>query len=141
MDQQSWWASTDIISELPGGHQSARKPDNRRNRFGPAQCDVQRHHRPLAKANNGCFEGSEFGACKLGIDKFVENRCGCFHACKKVFGRPISDTEPLTPHWCHVAWKWRIRRDELGVGQEFGHVGRETDEIVSIGAQTMQQDD
>ena len=74
------------------------------------------------------------------VDKGVEDRRRRAHAGQLRPGAAILRAVPLVAVGRHVAREGRVRRQELGLGQQRRPIGGEPDQIVAVGAEPVQQD-
>ncbi len=76
---------------------------------------------------------------KLEIEEAVEHWPRHAASFQHARGRAVHQAEPLAAGGRHVVGKRRVRCDERGMGQRARDVGRQPDQIVAVGADTMQQ--
>ena len=108
---------------------------------------MQRHHRPLAEADQSEARIVEAEPGEFGVEKGVERRprrndaAPALIRAARVVGREDVEPEPLPARRRAGAALGRVRRNESGVGQQFPPLPAEFDEVVAVGAIAVQEHD
>jgi hypothetical protein len=140
VDQQHRRTRAQFTCQQLGGDQPAGIAENAGQRFGAAQPDEQRHHRALREPDQRGIAVAQTAFGEFLVDKGVERRRGGAHPGQHRARRAVLHTEPLIAVGGHVARERRIRRDELGRGQQPSPILLQPNQIVAIGSETVQQD-
>jgi hypothetical protein len=93
----------------------------------------------LGKADQHQIAVGQAAGRQLLVEKTVEDRPRHAQTRQHGVGRAVLQAEPLPADRRHVAGERGIGRQEFGVGQGFGEIGRQPDQIMAVGPQTMQQ--
>src|SRR5690606_30392753 len=122
--------------------QRARERDDAERRLGQRQTDIERHHGALAEADEERLRRPEFGA-RPDVTKALEHS-GSGHGntlCDALDHVVEVDRKPLVAEGILSAAGGRVWREEQGVGEEFGPVLAEADEVLAIGAVAVEDED
>lgn len=102
---------------------------------------MQRHHGALTETNERKAILAKPMTGELLIEKLIEDRRRIDHA----FAQPplvdAGERKPLPPRWCLTGWLWRVRRYKRGVGHQRRPQPSDVDEVVAIGAISVQEND
>ena len=101
-----------------GGDQPAGIAENAGKRPRAAQADEQRHHRALREADQRGVALGQAALLQFLVDIGVEDRRGGAHPGQHGRRGAVLHAEPLIAVGRHVARERRVRRDELGIGQQ-----------------------
>ena len=119
----------------------ARITKDARGRPRAPQSGMKREHRPLAEAGQGELAVVQSVPVEFGIKESVESR-GCFVDTGPAFARVAhGQTEPLPPARGLAARLGRIRRDKCGARHKISPLVADCDQIVAVGAISVQKDD
>lgn len=99
---------------------------------------MQRHHRPLAEANQCHIPWLEISARECCIDIGIEDGFGGANLRQNTRRVAVLKGKPLVAVRCHIAGKGGIGRHEMGVGQ-FQH-RRKAQQVITIRTQAMKKD-
>jgi hypothetical protein len=102
---------------------------------------MERDHGALRESDNRELMIGQPVALELGIEKRVEHRCRRLDAEQQRLGPAIAQREPLVSERRHVVRFRGVRRYEGGPGQGRRHRWRESDQIVAVGPNAVQQHD
>src|SRR6266436_153292 len=146
MYQQDWRAHLDVARHRLGfgavrQYEQPRISDDRGGPFGTPQPHMKRHHAALAESNQGQRAASQVAALEFLANKVLEGLGGLVDAGPTLVLVPESERKPLPPGRRLTARLGRVRRHEGGVRQEILPGASEFDEIVAVGAITMEEDD
>ena len=133
-----------LISDAsrPGRGQQAGEPDHGAQRLAPPRPHVQRHHRPLAEADQGAGRGRQAVARQLRVDKGVQRRRGRLHSGRQTIQIHAGDREPLVGAAREARHRLgRVRCDEGGFGHSLSEIGCQPDQVVAVGAVPVREDD
>jgi hypothetical protein len=101
---------------------------------------MQRHHRPLAEADEEGVAGAEPGLRPQLVEETGEHLARPRHAGDAADGAVEIEREPLVAERVLGTGLGRVGRDEQRLGQRPAPVAAEVDEVVAVGAVAVQQD-
>ncbi len=117
MGQQHGRAADDLGGKALLVDQHAGVTDHPGHGLGPAQGDMNRHHRALAEADQGEAAVVQAQALQLGIEIGVDHAGGAFVALLEGCGPLVHEAVPLASHGILVASVGRVGAGEARMGQ------------------------
>ena len=102
---------------------------------------MKSEHCPLAEADQGQLAVVQSVTIEFGIEKRVENQARLVDAGPAFVWVAHGQTEPLAAAWGLGARLGRVRRDKCGAGQQIPPLLADRDQIVAVGAISVQKDD
>src|SRR4029077_14687287 len=101
---------------------------------------MKSEHCPLAKADQGQLAVVQSVTFEFGIEKRVENQACLVDAGPAFVGVAHGQTEPLAAAWGLSARLGRIRRDKCRAGYQIPPLHADRDQIITVGAISVQKD-
>ncbi len=105
------------------------------------QPGMKSEHCPLAEADQGQLAVVQSVTIEFGIEKRVENQARLVDAGPAFVWVAHGQTEPLAAAWGLGARLGRVRRDKCRAGHQIPPLLADRDQIVAVGAISVQKDD
>jgi hypothetical protein len=102
---------------------------------------MKSEHCPLAEADQSQLAVVPSVTIEFGIEKRVENQASLVDAGPAFVWVAHGQTEPLAAAWGLGARLGRVRRDKCRAGHQISPLLADRDQIVAVGAISMQKDD
>ena len=140
MDQQDRRSVPDFGRDIFGiGHQ-ARVADDPSDRLRPARPNMQRHHRSLAETDQHQRCLAQRMTLKFAVDEVIQRRRGGDSALAHPDRVDRRQRKPLSANRRLAAGIRRVGRNERCIGQHRRPPSADLDQIVAVGAVTVQED-